>query len=79
MRGTKRRIECCCGPELDERVAVTSTLLKHDAEIVMNEGAIAASGEHRAERRFRTIEIVRLERVHPLSKTLGQLWREILC
>jgi hypothetical protein len=79
VRRTEGRIEGCRRAEFDERIALTAALLQDDPEIVMDEGAIAASSEDVTERRLGAIQLVRLEGVHTFSEAVRQLWREILC
>ena len=68
VRGTKRRVECNRGAEFDEGFGVAPPLLQHDAEIVMDERAIPARGEHIAKRAFSAIEVAALSASTPSAK-----------
>ena len=56
-RGTERRIEPRRCLKLDQRVLMAAALLKDDAEVVMDEAALAALAEHLAEHLLRAIQV----------------------
>jgi hypothetical protein len=78
VRGSERRIEPGRRTELDERIGVAFAPLQDDAEVVSNEGAVAAVPDDGAESRLRRVELAGRERSDPFGKARGQRWRQNL-
>ena len=78
VSGAERRVETGRRAEFDERFRVLAAPLQDDAEVVPDEGAIAASKNHRAERGFGRVEPARRQRRDTFVEPRGQRRRQVL-
>ena len=76
--GAERRIETGRGAELDERIRMLSTPLEDDAEVVPDEGAIAAGQDDGAEGGLSRLEAARRQRRDAFVEPHGLCRRQVL-